>query len=125
MPPDPLTLSLETVIAASPLFGHKLEDRSCVRNAQDPRLVQAFQKASTRPLSDPAQQGLFLVAPLDILVVDRGDRKQFHITETNGTGIGGLTNMPLEVIATILGGLTEMAENLRGPDPLVLVACSG
>ncbi len=125
MPPEPLMLSLETVLAASPLLGHKLEDRSRIRAGQDPSLVAAFQEASTIPLSNPQQRALFLVAPLDILVADCDGAKQFHIAETNGTGIGGLTNMPIPVVETILHGLTEMAEALPEPDALVLVACSG
>jgi hypothetical protein len=125
MPVDTLMLSLDTVIAASQMLGHKLEDRSGIRDAQDPRLLEAFQKASTIPLTDPAQQAMFLVAPLDILVAGEGDGKRFHLAETNGTGIGGLTNMPVPVIETILAGLTEMARDLSEPSPLVLVASSG
>src|ERR1700730_5514881 len=93
-----LMLSLDTVIAASQILGHRLEDRSRVRNAQDLRLAEAFQKASTIPLNNAAQRALFLISPLDILVVDDGGKKRFHIIETNGTGIGGLTNMPLPMI---------------------------
>src|SRR5438034_1136795 len=32
--PDPLMLSLDTFIAVAPMLGHKLEDRSRVRNGQ-------------------------------------------------------------------------------------------
>jgi hypothetical protein len=39
-------ISLETVIAASPMLGHKLEDRSRVSEQQDPRLVENFQQSS-------------------------------------------------------------------------------
>ena len=122
---DPLTMSLETVIAASPMLGHMLEDRSSVRNRQEPVLVDLFREAGTVELSNPEQQHLFLVAPLDLLVVETEGRKQFHITETNGTGIGGLTNLPLDVVATVLDGLTEMATRLPEPNALVLAAISG
>lgn len=125
MSDDTLALSLETVIAASPMLGHRLEDRSPIRDAQDPRLLEVFQRATTVPLGDPAQRGMFLVAPLDILVVPDGAARRFHIIETNGTGIGGLTNMPVPVIRTVLSGLTETAAALPGPAPLVLVASSG
>src|SRR5439155_27367669 len=54
-----------------------------------------------------------------------GGGKLFHIIETNGTGIGGLTNMPPDVIAATLAGLAETAEHLAEPDPLVFVAASG
>jgi hypothetical protein len=120
-----LTLSLDTVIAAAQLLGHKLEDRARIRDAQDLGLLEKFQKASAVPLSDPAQGPMFVVAPLDILVVDDGGGKRFHITEINGAGIGGLTNLPVPVIETVLAGLTEMAGDLPGPSPLVLVASSG
>lgn len=122
---DPLTMSLETVIAASPMLGHMLEDRSSIRNRQEPELVDLFREAGTVEMSNPEQQHLFLVAPLDLLVVEYGGRKQFHITETNGTGFGGLTNMPLDIVSTILDGLTEMATRLPDPNPLILAAISG
>src|SRR5207244_4085861 len=66
-----------------------------------------------------------LVAPLDVLVVNADGGKRFHIIETNGTGIGGLTNMPASVTAAVLAGLAESAEHLVEPNPLVLVASSG
>src|SRR5262249_49595081 len=69
MQPDPLTLSLETVIAAAPMLGYRLEDRAAVRDRQDPVLVESFRQASAVPLANPEQQALFLVAPLDLLVV--------------------------------------------------------
>src|SRR5437763_273071 len=52
MSSDPLTVSLDTLIAVAPMLGYPLEDRSRVRDAQDPALVAAFQKASIRPLHD-------------------------------------------------------------------------
>ena len=120
-----LKLSLETVIAASPMLGHKLEDRSRVRHGQDAALVHAFQQSSALPLSNAKQKELFLVAPFDILVECIDDEKRFHIIETNGTGIGGLTNLPTSVIGTVLQNLTEVAVGLPGSSPLVLVAVSG
>jgi hypothetical protein len=123
---DPFSVSLDTLIAVAPMLGYPLEDRARVRDAQDPELVARFQEASTRPLADPAHRALFLVAPLDVLVVaGPGGRKRFHIIETNGTGIGGLTNMSPGVIAATLAGLAEAAEYLAEPNPLVLVASSG
>src|SRR5436190_1145318 len=46
MSADPLTISLETVIAASTLLGHPLEDRARVRDGQQPDLVDAFRRAA-------------------------------------------------------------------------------
>src|SRR5215468_6887158 len=95
---DPLTLSLETVIGAAPMLGYNQEDRAPIRDRQEPALVAAFRQASATPLAEEQEQ-LFLIAPLDLLVVEADGRKQFHITETNGTGIGGLTNLPLDAVA--------------------------
>ena len=125
MDANPLHVSLETLIATSCMLGHKLEDRSRISQNQDPALVRAFQAASTIPLSNSGQRDLFLVAPLDVLVTDCDGEKRFHIIETNGTGIGGLTNMPGDVVETILTGLREYAGGLPEPDALVLVALSG
>lgn len=127
MPADDfLTLSLETVIAASPMLGHKLEDRSKIREAQAPDLVERFRRASAVPLGSERQKRMFLVAPLDVLVVNAGEGcKQFHVTEVNGTGIGGFSNLPLDVIQSVLRHLGEMAEALPGPSPVALVAISG
>ena len=83
MAPDPLSVSLDTLIAVAPMLGYPLEDRARVRDAQDPELVARFQEASTRPLADPSHRALFLVAPLDVLVVHApGGGKHFHIIET-------------------------------------------
>jgi hypothetical protein len=120
-----MNISLEAVIAASPMLGHPLEDRSCVRNQQNPELVRAFQRASVIPLRNEQQKDLFLVAPLDILVEECDGAKRFHIIETNGTGIGGLTNLPDEIIGAILGNLTEIARGFSAPAPLILVGVSG
>jgi hypothetical protein len=57
------------------------------------------------------------VAPLDILVVGDGDGKRFQVIETNGTGIGGLTNLPCFAIETVLAELTEIARSLAEPSP--------
>src|SRR5688572_1379085 len=120
-----LNISIDTLLAASPMLGHKLEDRSRVRNSQDLGLIRSFQQASAIPLSNDAQKDLFLVAPLDILVEGDDGHKRFHIIETNGTGIGGLTNMPGAVIQTVLDSLAEMAGRWVEPNPLVLIGVSG
>src|SRR5262249_53359040 len=120
-----LTLSLDTVIAASPMLGHALEDRARVRDAQDRALLERFQAASTSPLSDAAQEDLFLVSPLDLLVVEGKKGKEFHITEMNGTGIGGLTNMTSDAVAVVLNNLTDFARQLTEPNAVLLVAVSG
>src|SRR5262249_23181173 len=125
MPHDPFTLSLQTLIAVSPLLGHRLEDRSIIRRGQDLELLRDFQSASTVALGNPEQALLFLVAPLDVLCAWSNGSRQFHLAETNGTGIGGLTNLTSEAVAAVLGGLTEMARAISDPRALVLVAVSG
>lgn len=120
-------ISLDTLIAASPLLGHKLEDRSSIRDAQDTALVQKWQESSSTRLSNFEQQQLFCVAPLDLLVSEVEGRKQFHLLELNGTGIGGLTNMSHFAVNAILDGMNQMAAQQldQSATPLVIIASSG
>ena len=115
-----LNVSLKTLIAVSPMLGHKLEDRSRISRRQDDGLVRAFREASRVPLGNPGQKDMFLVAPLDIMVEGGPQGNQFHIIETNGTGIGGLTNLPTSVIGTVLQSLTELTVELPGPAPSIV-----
>lgn len=119
------TISLKTLVAASPILGHKLEDRSAISQCQDVALARQWGMASRVPLRNAEQKDLFLVAPLDILVEKAGADARFHIIETNGTGIGGLTNLPVFLVETILGNLGEFALGLKEAAPLVLIAVSG
>jgi hypothetical protein len=127
MSPQTLQISLETLIAASPLLGHELEDRSPIQHAQDPDLVRHWQDASSIPLNNADQQQLFCVAPLDLLVTDVDGEKQFHLLELNGTGIGGLTNLTTDAVNAVLQSLGQMAapQLETDTDPLILIASSG
>lgn len=122
---NPFQVSLETLIGAAPLLGHKLEDRSAIREAQDWGLARKLQAVSSIRLRDASQRSLFCVAPIDVLVTKKHQRKQFHMIEINGTGIGGLTNLPGAVVGGVLDGLCDWAQQLSEPDALVLVASSG
>ncbi len=120
-----MKVSLETVLAASPLLGHPLEDRRGIRDRQDADLACLATQASRRSLRGPSQRDIFCVAPLDILVSDHDGYKKFHLLELNGTGIGGLTNLPHDILQGTLVSLEETAESFAQPDGLVLVAVSG
>jgi hypothetical protein len=122
---NPTHVSLETIVAASPLLGHELEDRSRVRFEQDLQLASQVTRGSAVSLRSMSQCDTFCVAPLDILVSQEGTRKQFHLLELNGTGIGGLTNLPDGVVCEILQSLAETADIFDQPDGLVLLAVSG
>src|SRR4051812_41517212 len=99
---NPFQVSLEKLIGCAPLLGHRLEDRCRIRDAQDWSLVQRMQARTSTPLRDASQQDLFCVAPLDVLVTEQAGRKQFHVIEINGTGIGGLTNLPAAAVGCVL-----------------------
>jgi hypothetical protein len=123
---NPFQISLECLIGVSGILGHRLEERAGVRAAQDPELVSFVQKESSVELRPRRQQQeLFCVAPIDILVTETDGRKQFHIIEMNGTGIGGLTNIYEQAVGCVLEGLMEMGQNLSEETPVVLVASSG
>ncbi|MGE0529202.1 MAG: hypothetical protein AB7P49_19255 [Bdellovibrionales bacterium] len=122
---NPFQVSMDTIIGTSMMMGHRLEDRTRIREAQDRPLIQALQAFSTVPLHNHRQKDLFCVAPLDILVTEQHGNKQFHLLEINGTGIGGLTNLNGEAVASVLDCLMEMARQTREPAPVILVAISG
>ncbi len=122
---NPFSLSMHTVIAASPLLGHELEDRATIRSAQDPQMLDRIRCSCATPLRSGSQQDLFSVAPLDLLVSSHKSEKQFHLLELNGTGIGGLTNLTADALSPILDGLRRLATAPTSATPLILIASSG
>jgi hypothetical protein len=122
---DPFHVSLETIIASSPLLGHELEDRSPVQAAQDDEIAGRIARVAAAPLRSPSQRDLFCVAPLDLLISQQDGRKQFHLLELNGTGIGGLTNLTRQAASEALESLAESCSTLDNPEGLVLLAVSG
>jgi hypothetical protein len=122
---NPLKISLDTVIATSPLLGQELEDRRPVGAAQDKRIARRFAFASATPLRSPTQRDLFCVAPLDVLVSEQDMRKRFHLLELNGTGIGGFTNLTDRVVCEVLESLAETCSTFDDSEGVVLLAVSG
>ncbi|GAX73312.1 hypothetical protein CEUSTIGMA_g766.t1 [Chlamydomonas eustigma] len=126
---DLLTLSLQTVVGISELLGHALEDRREIASKQDLQLASNLRDASAVPLRDSSQRPAFIVAPLDVLVTHEGAdglTNKFHIIEINGTGYAGITNMPAEIIQTMMTSLKELPNQLQHiSDPIILVASSG
>ncbi|TVS12674.1 MAG: hypothetical protein EA424_22325 [Planctomycetaceae bacterium] len=122
---DPFQLSFETVVAASPMLGHRLENRASIRQRQDASMLEAWQESSTLPLRSAAQQDAFVVAPLDVLVSREDGRAQFHIIELNGTGIGGVSNMPKSVVTAVAASLRRVARSSWTPDSVLLLPVSG
>lgn len=120
-----LHVSLETILAASPLLGHELEDRSSIRLSQDRDLYELLIEQTAHPLRSRSQRNLFCVAPLDILVSEADGRKRFHLLELNGTGIGGISNMPDAIVQCVMDSLSECSGMYNNPDGLVLLAVSG
>jgi hypothetical protein len=122
---NPLKISLDTVIGTSSLLGQELENRRPIGAAQDKKLARRFAFASAIRLRGVTQRDLFCVAPLDILVSEQGGRRQFHLLELNGTGIGGLTNLTDQATREVLLSLAESCASCDDPEGVVLVAVSG
>ncbi len=120
-----LPVSLESLIASSSLLGVELEDRNAISAAQNLDLWEELAASSAQPLRGAAQRDLFLAAPLDILVSEHNGQKQFHLLELNGTGIGGVTNMPLPSLAAMMHSLAETSQSFDDPQGVVLLAVSG
>jgi hypothetical protein len=122
---DPYQVSIDTVIAASSMLGHRLEDRTRVREAQDVKLMKYWRDVSSISLPVAAQPTDFVIAPLDVLVSREATGPTFHIIELNGTGIGGVSNMPSEVLASVTASLRDVAATLAAPETTLLLAVSG
>lgn len=122
---DPFRISMDTLIGAAPLLGHGLEDRTKIRDAQNWSMIRKLHGLTSARLRDDSQRDLFTVAPLDVLVTRRGGRKVFQIIEINGTGIGGLTNLPGPAVGSVLDSMGDLTRRLHQPDAVVLVASSG
>jgi hypothetical protein len=122
---EALAIGLPTLIGLAPMLGHRLDDRRTVADRQAFDLASGFARASERALPPQAELQDFFVAPLDILPFSRAGQRRFQLLELNGTGIGGITNMPTVLVEDILGTIAEIGDLCEGPAPLVLVASSG
>jgi len=125
-PPTVFPVAPRTLLGASPLLATPQEDRHAIRAGQDPELWREVRELSSVPLA-ARHRDRFVVAPLDILPVEHAGRREFQLIELNGTGIGGLTNMPEPCVAAVLAGLSELAAavlRLGHAAPLVLIGIS-
>ncbi len=118
-----LNVSLDTLIGMAPILGSAQESRFSVRKGQDPEILDFWLSHSAVDCLDEDLEG-FIVSPFDILVEksEEGD-PIFHVIEFNGTGIGGLTNLPLQVAETVSQEIAIQCVEER--DALILVAVSG
>jgi hypothetical protein len=120
-----LRLSLSTLVEVSPLLGHPLEDRAKVRKAQDAGLVRQLMAASATPLKDPSRAHWFNFGCLDFLPCRALDgQPHFVPLEMNGTGMAGITSLPLFVLDTILHSLQAIPGRFDD-SPNVIVPFSG
>lgn len=119
-------ISVETLVQTSALFDGALEDRAHVRDAQELELLPP-------EILDPAASGGLPIAPgdrhtfyygcVDFMPYMHAGRTAFAMLELNGTGMGGLTNLPEPVQAAILGELGRAAEALPDADPAPWILC--
>ncbi len=120
-----LKISLPTLISLAPMLGHHLDDRKTIAGRQADDLACRFARESEIQVPPQVAPQDFFVAPLDILPFHRAGRRRFQLLELNGTGIGGITNLPNGLVLEILNTIGEIGGACEGPAPLVLVASSG
>jgi hypothetical protein len=120
-----LAIGLPTLIALAPMLGHRLDDRKVIARRQASDLASRFARASEIPFPAGVELKDSFVAPLDILPFRRAGQRRFELLELNGTGIGGLTNMPIDLVEEILDTIGEIGNACEGLAPLVVVASSG
>lgn len=124
-PENNLRISLSTLMEVSTLLGHPLEDRTPIRQAQDPALLQDVMQQSARLVDSPVRQERFYFGCLDFLMYQREGQWLFSPLEMNGTGMVGLTNLPLFVMERLLNTLSDIPSRLSADAPLILVPYSG
>ncbi|MGJ0507750.1 MAG: hypothetical protein ACR652_11600 [Methylocystis sp.] len=124
-PSNRLAVGLPTLIGLAPMLGHRLDDRATIAQRQASILAERFEQESELPLPQNVGPWDFFVAPLDILPFRRAGQRRFQLLELNGTGIGGITNLPTSLVEDILETIGEIGAACQAPAPLALVASSG
>jgi hypothetical protein len=117
-------ITVDTLVAtASVLAGATLEDRVQVRDGQQPELLSDRLRAG---LALPPGSGAprYYYGCLDFLPFHADGREGFQLLEFNGTGMGGLTNLPWAITDEILGELARMPARLAVDAPLVVMPLS-
>lgn len=116
-------LSIDTLIACAPILGGApLEDRGYVRAAQEPGLLPEGLRAGLQIAGDGRPR--FYYGCLDFLPFRAEGREGFQLLEFNGTGMGGLTNLPWEILNEVLEELAAMPAGLEAEAPLVVLPLS-
>lgn len=119
-----LRVSLPTLISASTMLGHEMEDRAPIREAQDGALADSLRDCTATAAGDvPAHA--FLLGAFDVLVTASEGQNRFHILELNGSGLGGLTNIGEGAILAIMDEFRRVASTITEEQPLVLVPATG
>jgi hypothetical protein len=111
---DPYQIDMTTLIEASPLLGHRLEDRTRLRLAQEEALGHWFMDAGKSSVNgwEAHQQG-FSFGCIDFLVELTETGRRFIPIEFNGTGTGGITN----ILGAAFQELSEELEDLTSHLP--------
>jgi hypothetical protein len=116
------------------LFGGA-DDMSKVGRSQDENMALDIQVASQFPMPAGAHTNDCVVLPPDVMAywVRHGDQKKLLYTcpEINGTGFGGIANIPPKQFAIVMKTYAKVAQDIKqtceekGQAPLMIVANSG
>lgn len=116
-------LSIDTLIAVAPVLGATLEDRATIRDKQSPDLLPAPLRAGSIVPQHPGPPRYYYGC-LDFLPFTADGRDGFQLLEFNGTGMGGLTNLPWPVLDELLGELARAPAVLAEQSPLIVMPLS-
>jgi hypothetical protein len=120
-----LRISLSTLIEVCTLLGHKLEDRSQIRLGQNEELLNYLMLSTCRLADVSIDLERFCFGSFDFLIYEQNGQRRFQLLEVNGTGMAGITNVPLFILDMVMMSLSKSVTNLTDPTPLVLVPYSG
>lgn len=113
--------STDTLIETSPLFGGvALKSRASVREALDVDLWRAKMPSGHALPAAPGRPAYYY-GSADFMPFREGAREGFQLLEINGTGLGGLTNLPDVVLEEMLSEVSRVADALDVDAPLLVV----
>lgn len=113
-----------------------ISNRTIIRNNQDEKLADVFEKCSSIELPVDTKGSDFICCAPDVLAYSIKDSKNlikldYNCAEINGAGFGGKLNMPINQLETILNTFRNCANEIKeeciknGEYPMIIVSNSG
>lgn len=121
MEKNDLKISLSTILELSTLMGLTFYDNTRICEAQQENIYKELQEQTNIDLYNSEQKKYYAFGCLDFLVYEEGGEKKYSFIEFNGTSVGGLTRLPLNILDTLLYELSEMCIYTNDKIPVLII----